>query len=59
MSRIREWLKGKKTYLLAAVGILGAVMAWSDGQIDLVALLGSIWAAGQTMFIRAGVAKNG
>ena len=58
MSSIRNWLKGKKSYIMAVIGVLGAVVAWGDGQIDLMALLASIWAAGTTVFLRAGVAKG-
>ncbi len=58
MKRIREFLKGKKTYITAAIGLLGAVVAWADGQIDGVALLAAVWAAAQTVFIRAGIANG-
>jgi len=58
MNRIREFLKGKKAYITAAIGLLGAVVAWADGQIDGVALLASIWAAAQACFIRAGIANE-
>ena len=34
MNKVREFLKGKKTYIGAAIGLLGAVMAWADGQIN-------------------------
>ena len=63
MNKLREFLKGKKTYITAAIGLLGAVVAWADGQIDGVALLAAIWAAAQACFIRAGIerarVKNG
>ena len=58
MSKIREFLKGKKAYITAAIGLLGATIAWADGQIDTVALLAAVWAAAQTVFIRAGVANE-
>jgi hypothetical protein len=58
MAKIREYLKGKKTYLTAAIGLLGAVIAWADGSINGVALAASAWAAVQTCFIRAGVANE-
>jgi len=59
MKRVREFLKGKKTYITAAIGLLGAVVACADGQIDGVALLAAVWAAAQACFIRAGVTKQG
>ena len=58
MNRVREFLKGKKAYLTAAIGVLGAIVAWADGQIDTVALLASVWAAAQACFIRAGIANE-
>ena len=38
-----------------SIGLLSAVAAWADGQIDSVALAGAVWAAVQTCFIRAGI----
>jgi hypothetical protein len=58
MSKLRAFLQGKKTYITAAIGLLGAVAAWADGQIDTVALLASVWAAAQAIFIRAGVSNE-
>jgi hypothetical protein len=58
VNRVREFLKGKKAYLTAAIGVLGAIVAWADGQIDTVALLASVWAAAQACFIRAGIANE-
>jgi len=58
MNKIREFLKGKKAYLTAAIGLLGAVVAWADGQIDTVALLAAVWAAAQACFIRAGITNE-
>ncbi|MCE5327904.1 MAG: hypothetical protein LLG01_15970 [Planctomycetaceae bacterium] len=58
ITTIREFLKGKKAYITAAIGLLGAVAAWSDGQINTVALLAALWAAAQACFIRAGVSNE-
>ena len=58
MSKIREWLKGKKAYLTIVVGVVGAVIAWADGSIDLMGLLTAVWAAASVAFIRAGIAKT-
>jgi hypothetical protein len=58
MNRAREFLRGKKAYLTAAIGLFGAVAAWADGQIDGVALLAALWAAAQACFIRAGIANE-
>ena len=58
MTKVREFLKGKKAYIMAAIGLAGAVAAWADGQIDGVALLAAVWAAAQACFIRAGIANE-
>jgi len=58
MERIRDFLRGKKTYLTAAFGLFGAVIAWADGDINLTALLAALWAAAQACFLRAGVANE-
>jgi len=55
MDKIKAFLQGKKTYLTAAIGILGALVAWADSQIDLMALLASAWAAVMAIFVRSGV----
>ena len=34
-------------YTTPAIGLLGAVNAWADGQIDTMALLAAVWAAAQ------------
>jgi len=54
MNKVREFLKGKKAYITAAIGLLGVVVAWADGQIDTLALL----AAAQAVFIRAGIGNE-
>ena len=58
MNKFREFLKGKKAYITAAIGLLGALAAWADGQIGGVALLAAVWAAAQTCFIRAGIGNE-
>jgi len=58
VNKLRVFLKGKKTYITAAIGLLAAVAAWADGQIDGVALLAAVWAAAQACFIRAGIANE-
>ena len=57
MIKLREFLRGKKAYITAAIGLLAAAAAWADGQIDTVALVAAIWAAVQVCWIRAGIAK--
>ena len=55
IAKIQDWFKGKKTYFTAAIGVVGALIAFGDHQIDLCGLLAAVWAAAQTCFIRAGV----
>jgi len=58
MNAIRDWLKGKKTYITAAVGFAGAVVAWANGDINTMGLLAATWAAVQACFIRAGIVNE-
>jgi len=58
LTKIREFLKGKKAYITAAVGLLGAVAAWADGQIDNMEMLTALWVAAQVVFLRAGIATE-
>jgi len=57
MGKLRDWLRGRKAYLTAAIGLLGAVVAWADGSIDTMGLLTAVWVAVQACAIRAGIAK--
>jgi len=58
VNKVREFLKGKKAYITAAIGLAGAVVAWADGQIGTAGLLAAIWAAAQAIFIRAGIGNE-
>ena len=58
MNKVREFLKGKKAYITAAIGLAGAIVAWADGQIGTAGLLAAIWAAAQACFIRAGIGNE-
>jgi hypothetical protein len=58
MNSIRNWLKGKKTYITAGIGLAGALVAWADGDLNTTGILAAAWAAVQTCFIRAGVANE-
>jgi len=58
MNRVREFLRGKRSYIVAAIGLLGAVVAWADNQISGTGLLAAVWAAAQACFIRAGIANE-
>jgi hypothetical protein len=58
MNKFREFLKGKKTYLLAATTVVGALIGWSQGEINTLTFIGVILAAVQSCFIRAGAATE-
>lgn len=58
LRKIQDYLKGKKTYLLAVVAVITALVAWSEGGLSLTELLTALFVAFQTMFIRAGVSKG-
>ena len=58
INKIREFLRGKKVYTMAAAGLLGAVIAWADHSLSGMGLLAAIWAAAQACFIRAGIANE-
>jgi uncharacterized membrane protein HdeD (DUF308 family) len=55
MSRL--WLQGRKTYLSGVAGILLALVAFADSQLNLYETAMAIYVGIQTMFIRSGVAK--
>ena len=57
LKKIRDTIKGKKTYLTGCVAILVAVVAWGSSEVTNVELATAIFIALQTMFVRAGVAK--
>jgi hypothetical protein len=57
VNKVRDFLKGKKAYITAAIGLLGAIAAWADGQIDGVGLAAAAWAAVQAVFLRIGMQK--
>jgi len=59
MTKFREWLKGKKSYLLGLAGVLTVAAAWASGELNLTEALAGLWAALQTIFLRAGIAKAG
>lgn len=63
MKKVRDWLKGKKSYILAAIGVLTGVAELVG--IDVVPevtqdnALQYIWASLGFASLRAGVTKSG
>lgn len=54
---MKNFLQGKKTYLVAAVGILTALTGWSDGNLTNVeAIIVGMNALGLST-LRAGIGK--
>ncbi|HPM84097.1 MAG TPA: hypothetical protein PLF81_25510 [Candidatus Anammoximicrobium sp.] len=55
MDKIRQFLQGKKTYVVGIGAIAAAVVAWVNGSLDNAHAIEAIIAALMGMFIRAGV----
>jgi hypothetical protein len=58
LTGVREWMKGKKTYFVGVLGILGAVVGFLSGDIDLAKMIEAIWMALAAMGIRAGISTE-
>ena len=52
------FLRGKKTYVLAALAVLTALAGWATGDLTAADALQQAWAGGIAMTLRAGVAKT-
>lgn len=57
IDNLRDWLSGKKTYLVAIVGVLTALLAFEAGEVDFVELVKLVWAALLVIFMRTAVKK--
>jgi hypothetical protein len=57
MDKVREWLKGKKTYLTAAATVLATVIAWGDGSLGTMPAILIILGACGFSSLRAAIAK--
>lgn len=55
ISNVRDWAKGKKTYLLAGVAALGSFVAYLTGDISLTEFLMGLLGSGLTGSLRAGL----
>jgi hypothetical protein len=55
MENIRGWFKGKKTYVLGGVAIVGSIASYLVGDITLNEATGAIWAGITAMTLRAGI----
>jgi hypothetical protein len=52
------FLAGKKTYITAITGVVGAVGAWLVGEMTLVEAFQVIWPLVSVAFLRKGVAQG-
>ncbi len=58
LGKIKSLISGKKSYLLAATAIVGAVVAWSTGGLSDIQTVYTVFGALQSAFLRAGIAKT-
>lgn len=58
LKKIQNFLKGKKTYLLAIAAVSTALVTWAEGGLSNIQLVTALYAALATIFIRAGVSKS-
>ena len=57
MNSLRDWLRGKKTYLICLAAILAAVIAWASGDAGTLDTAKMILAAFGGITLRAGISK--
>lgn len=57
IGEVKDWLAGKKTYLVGVAALIGVVVAWSTGEFTDFQALEAAFVAVQTIFLRAGIAK--
>jgi hypothetical protein len=54
IAKAKEWLRGKKVYLLGIGTITGILIAWSNNAVDTKTMMDSIWGSLVAMALRAG-----
>ena len=57
LTKIREFLAGKKTILISVSAIIGVLIAYSSGAMEIVEAVKAIIEAILAMTIRAAIAK--
>ena len=55
---VRILLSGKKTYLTAIAGIVGALLGWINGELETYQFVMAIIALIEAMNLRAGIEKT-
>jgi len=58
LTKIREFLAGKKTYLTALTAIIGVLVAYANGSMEIAEAARTIIEAILAITIRAGIAKK-
>ena len=56
--KARTALSGKKTYLTAIAGIVGALLGWINGELETYQFVMAIVALIEAMNLRAGIEKT-
>ena len=55
--KVKKALQGKKTYLVCASTILGIIIAWVSGEVELAQMVQTIAIALIGIFLKAGEAR--
>ena len=58
LSNIKDWLAGRKTYLIAAGAIIGVIVAWSTSEMTDLQAIEALVAAILAVTMRAGITKS-
>ena len=56
--KARTLLSGKKTYLTAIAGIVGALLGWINGELSVAQFIIAIFACIEAINLRAGIEKT-
>lgn len=57
--KLRAWLGGKKSYLVAASMIIAALLAWINGEISNITLVQRLLEGCTIAAVRAAITKSG
>jgi hypothetical protein len=58
LEKVRVWLRGKKTYLVALSAIVASVIAYTNNSIDAKDMWQQVVGLILTMTVRAGIANK-
>ena len=57
LTRIKDAIRGKKTYILGCVAVVTTIVAWACNEVTGTQCLAALFVAIQTILLRAGIAK--